>query len=103
MLLTTKEGVHTQSDLSREGREQYFEAIAFIEHLAFRKLGAVKINYLALMMVDPLLHFHVFPRFDTDVRKSGVVLKDKYYPGLIDILSDSIYDVESIYKIYQTI
>ena len=40
-----------------------------------------KINYLMLMMVDPHVHFHVFPRFSGTRDFNGTKLFDHGWPG----------------------
>lgn len=62
---------------------------------AFRELGTVvndiervlstavrydKINYLMLMMVDPDVHFHVFPRYANARTIGDLVIADKGWP-----------------------
>jgi len=44
-----------------------------------------KINYLALMMVDPHVHFHVLPRFASTQEFGGVSFADSGWPGLPDL------------------
>lgn len=50
---------------------------------AFRSFD--KINYLALMMVDPQVHFHVLPRYGTAQDFAGVTFLDPGWPGLPDL------------------
>ena len=55
--------------------------------------GAVKFNYLAMMMKEQFVHFHVIPRYDKEIEKYGVVWKDLDYPkgttmGKIEISSE---------------
>lgn len=49
-----------------------------------RALGAAvsydKINYLALMMVDPHVHFHVLPRYAGSRAEGGVEIVDAGWP-----------------------
>lgn len=40
-----------------------------------------KINYLMLMMVDPNVHFHVFPRYATERSACGLVMTDAGWPA----------------------
>lgn len=64
---------------------------------AFAELGAVtrdieaslkafrpyeKINYLMLMMVDPHVHFHVLPRYQSSQTFEGVAFEDKGWPAV---------------------
>ena len=39
-----------------------------------------KINYLMLMMVDPQVHFHVFPRYESERDVAGVAFRDRGWP-----------------------
>ncbi len=50
---------------------------------AFRRYD--KLNYLALMMVDPHVHFHVLPRYASDQVFDGVTFTDKGWPGVPDL------------------
>jgi diadenosine tetraphosphate (Ap4A) HIT family hydrolase len=49
----------------------------------FRKFD--KLNYLALMMVDPQVHFHVLPRYSQPQEFSGVSFYDTAWPGPPDL------------------
>lgn len=44
-----------------------------------------RINYLALMMVDPHVHFHVIPRYSTTQPFEGVAFMDAGWPGAPDL------------------
>jgi diadenosine tetraphosphate (Ap4A) HIT family hydrolase len=44
-----------------------------------------KINYLALMMVDPHVHFHVLPRYAEAQEFEGTLFPDKGWPGMPDL------------------
>ena len=44
-------------------------------------VGYEKINYLMLMMVDPDVHFHVFPRYAGQREHGGVAFPDAGWPG----------------------
>ena len=50
-----------------------------------KALGAAieyeKINYLMLMMSDPNVHFHVFPRYAGSRSACGVTIADSGWPG----------------------
>jgi diadenosine tetraphosphate (Ap4A) HIT family hydrolase len=51
-----------------------------------------KINYLALMMVDPHVHFHVLPRYGKPVVYRGVTFADPGWPALPDLKSATVVD-----------
>ena len=44
-----------------------------------------KLNYLALMMVDPQVHFHVIPRYAQAVEAAGVRIPDPGWPRQPDL------------------
>ena len=44
-----------------------------------------RINYLMLMMVDPHVHFHVFPRYEGSRSFESVELADAGWPGPPDL------------------
>ena len=46
-----------------------------------------KINYLMLMMVDPDVHFHVLPRYESARSFAGSEFRDRFWPGPPDITS----------------
>lgn len=46
-----------------------------------------KINYLMLMMVDPNVHFHVFPRYSGSRTGGDVTIADSGWPGPPDLKS----------------
>lgn len=51
-----------------------------------------KINYLALMMVDAHLHFHVIPRYAREKIFAGMKFEDKGWPKLPDLASNELSD-----------
>jgi len=50
-----------------------------------RRFACDKVNYLMLMMVDPHVHFHVLPRYETERTFEGVSFTDPGWPGPPDI------------------
>ena len=69
---------------------------------AFAELGAIipsleaalkalvayeKINYLMLMMVDPHVHFHIFPRYAGERQMADIAISDAGWPGPPDLKS----------------
>lgn len=66
-------GTEAMGDLARVagGVERMFDAT----------IAPDKVNWLALMMVDPDLHFHVLPRYDGEREAAGIALSDAGWPG----------------------
>jgi len=46
-----------------------------------------RVNYLMLRMVDPHVHFHVLPRYETKRRFAGVEFEDRAWPRPPDLTS----------------
>jgi diadenosine tetraphosphate (Ap4A) HIT family hydrolase len=58
---------------------------AAIEGALKKTFSYDKINYLALMMVDKHVHFHVLPRYETKREFFGVEFVDKSWPKPPDL------------------
>ena len=58
-----------------------------IETTLLAEVGYEKINYLMLMMVDPHVHFHVFPRYSGAKTLEEVSISDAGWPGPPDLRS----------------
>ena len=61
--------------------------IAELEQLLEDRVSYQKLNYLMLMMVDPHVHFHIFPRYQGQRSFAGLVLTDHGWPGPPDLKS----------------
>ena len=61
--------------------------IAELEEMLRRAVKMDKINYLMLMMVDPHVHFHIFPRYRGERSFAGLELTDRGWPGPPDLKS----------------
>lgn len=55
-----------------------------------------KLNYLMLMMVDPHVHFHIFPRYQGDRSLAGTVIQDSGWPGPPDLKSATELDADAL-------
>jgi diadenosine tetraphosphate (Ap4A) HIT family hydrolase len=51
-----------------------------VEQWLSEAFGAEKFNYLALMMKDPEVHFHVIPRYSQPVDFAGKSFVDQDWP-----------------------
>ena len=58
-----------------------------IEATLIAEIGYEKINYLMLMMVDPHVHFHVFPRYSGSKSFGETEVSDAGWPGQPDLKS----------------
>lgn len=81
MVLSSGSGAACMADLSDKEREGLGAGLALAEKLVRRAFDASRINYLCLMMQDPIVHFHVFPRYARSVEEYGHVWEDPDWPG----------------------
>jgi diadenosine tetraphosphate (Ap4A) HIT family hydrolase len=80
MVLSSAKGKVELSQLSAEEGAEMVRLLGIAERLAKEKFGAVRINVLCLMMQDPLVHFHILPRYKKNVVFNDDVWIDKDYP-----------------------
>jgi diadenosine tetraphosphate (Ap4A) HIT family hydrolase len=83
-------------DISPEASAELKLATSRIEEVLGSAFAYDRINYLMLMMVDPDVHFHVIPRYESPRDYQGQSLADAAWPGPPDVtsrldLSDSLF------------
>ena len=81
MVLSSRSGKLHFAELTDEEQLDMGRQLAVSERLAKEVLGAVRINAVCLMMKDPIVHFHLLPRFDQNVPRYGVDWEDTFWPG----------------------
>lgn len=67
-------------DVSPKAWAEFGEVTAFVESITKEAFGAERFNYLALMMYDPEVHFHVIPRYSKPVEFAGKTFVDTDWP-----------------------
>lgn len=67
-----------------------------IEATLLAEIGYERINYLMLMMVDPNVHFHIFPRYAGTRTLEGVTVDDVAWPGPPDLKSAPSLDPNAL-------
>ena len=85
LILVSKHEATSLGALPLEAHAELKACTSAIENAltAFRPYD--KLNYLALMMVDPQVHFHVLPRYASEQVFDGVTFADKGWPGVPDL------------------
>ena len=76
VILLKRETENVSGMLPEEGAE-FPEVIKWYENLCREKFGAVKFNYIIMMMKDPFVHYHAFPRYDRSINMFGKEWEDK--------------------------
>ena len=98
LILICKEDVHHYSEISSAAADEQKHIIFEIESVLKKRFDYSKINYLMLMMVDPVVHFHIIPRYEHPLIFCDKVFADSAWPGppnlATDLALDSIYQSE---------
>jgi diadenosine tetraphosphate (Ap4A) HIT family hydrolase len=81
MVISAAGGQQRFQDLTAGDGAGYISIVAAAERLAQEVYGAVRINVVALMMKDPVVHYHVLPRYDAAVDRHGITWTDDDWPG----------------------
>lgn len=89
LVLAARSDARALSELAPEAFREMGEAVSAIETRLKAAVDYAKINYLALMMVDPNVHFHVLPRYDGERSAAGLTLADTGWPKM-PVLGDAV-------------
>lgn len=87
MILAAKGDYTAYGALPGEAFVEQGLIVTEIEEKLRRVVNMDKINYLMLMMVDPHVHFHIFPRYQGSRSFAGLDLADHGWPGPPDLKS----------------
>ena len=98
LVLICKENKFTLGDLSESAYLEFRLVIQNVEKFLYEKLCANKINYIALMLVDPHVHFHIIPRYSFKITINEKYYHDIYWPKPPNILGK--IDVNESEKLY---
>ena len=82
LILITKDSKNVNfSMLDDKEQLDMFKAIKKIEEFGYKELNCEKINFLALMMLDPIVHFHILPRYSQEKIHNNITYCDTGFPG----------------------
>ena len=87
LVLAAKSDATAFGQLPAAAFAELAEVVATIEEGLAGACSYERINYLMLMMVDPHVHFHVFPRYSDGRQWRELMLPDKGWPGPPDLKS----------------
>lgn len=99
MVLICKEPATAFSMISSAAFAELQLITRHIEGVLGRTFKYDRINYLMLMMVDPDVHFHVIPRYETLRTFSKQVFTDHGWPGPPDLARVNATDTEQNHRI----
>jgi diadenosine tetraphosphate (Ap4A) HIT family hydrolase len=81
LVLAAKSDATAFGALPRAAYTELANVTARVETMLSDAIGYDRINYLMLMMVDPHVHFHVFPRYEGARSFESVTIGDAGWPG----------------------
>ena len=87
LILAAKSDATAYGDLPEAAFTEQSTIVSEVEQMLRTAVNMDKLNYLMLMMVDPHVHFHIFPRYRGDRSIAGLVLTDHGWPGPPDLKS----------------
>jgi diadenosine tetraphosphate (Ap4A) HIT family hydrolase len=87
LVLACKEDANALGAVSAAAWSELAAATAGIERVLRATFDFQKINYLALMMVDTHVHFHVIPRYSGSREFAGSTFADATWPKPPDVTS----------------
>jgi diadenosine tetraphosphate (Ap4A) HIT family hydrolase len=87
LVLCAKSDAGALGQLGSEAFAEMGDVTARMEAALRRLRPYDKLNYLALMMVDPHVHFHVLPRYAKPQDFGGTIFADAGWPGVPDLKS----------------
>lgn len=81
LVLSVRSGATNLAALSPEEGRDMAAGFGLAEQLLRKTYGAVRLNLLCLMMQDPIVHFHILPRYDRNIERHGLIWTDADWPG----------------------
>ena len=94
LVIVSIEEASAFSELSQDAFLELRDVTIFVEKKLAHLFSYDKINYLMLMMIDPDVHFHVFPRYSGPRLFNEQEFIDYGWPGPPDLRQANITSVE---------
>lgn len=83
-VILLKREIPTVADMLPEEGAEFPKVIKWYEDVCTKKFGAIKFNYVIMMMKDNFVHYHAFPRYDKNVTFFNLEWQDVDWPGAIN-------------------
>jgi diadenosine tetraphosphate (Ap4A) HIT family hydrolase len=99
LVLAAKSDATAFGKLPAEAHAELAVIAAETEATLSREVTYDRINYLMLMMVDPHVHFHIFPRYEGSRTFEDVTIGDAGWPGPPDLKSGQALPAEVLERI----
>jgi diadenosine tetraphosphate (Ap4A) HIT family hydrolase len=92
LVLIAKSDATAWPDIGADAFAELCPITSSVERTLRLAFGYDKINYVMLMMVDPNVHFHVFPRYGRDMTFEGMQFADAGWPKAPDLVAGPTVD-----------
>ena len=99
LVLAAKSNATAFGQLPPEAYAELATVTKDIEATLTKEVSYQRINYLMLMMVDPHVHFHIFPRYEGSRSFEGAEVEDRGWPGPPDLKSAQNLSAEAFEKL----
>ena len=99
LVLAAKSDATAFGGLPAGAYAQLAAATRDIEAMLTAAIDYERINYLMLMMVDPHVHFHVFPRYEGSRSLGTLTIADSGWPGPPDLQSGQALDASDFARL----
>jgi len=99
LVLAAKGSSTAFGDLPEGAHAELATITAQIEATLRAEVQYERINYLMLMMVDPHVHFHVFPRYEGSRKFEELLIVDNGWPGPPDLKSAPELPAETLHRV----
>ena len=103
LVLACKENAQSFGEISSGASTELQSVTADLERALATAFNYQKINYLALMMVDKEVHFHVLPRYEQKIQLNQTNFEDTAWPGPPDIKLSLPMTPEDIVSVRQLV
>lgn len=84
-VILLKRQTESVANMLPEEAVEFIKVVKWYEETCTKKFGAVKFNYMVLMMKDNFVHYHAFPRYDRNIDLFGMEWIDKDYPKVVNL------------------
>ena len=99
LIIACKEDAESFSAISYDACSEFYLIVKEVEQVLQGFFNFDKINYLALMMEDKHVHFHVLPRYSDSVIFNEIYYKDINWPKAPNLSEELEFDKEDFNKL----
>ena len=99
VVILLKRETPSVANMLPEEAAEFPEVAKWYENLCIEKFGALKFNYIIMMMKDNFVHYHAFPRYDKEIKMFDMEWKDNDWPGAINFTQGIILEDDKIDEI----